>query len=366
MFKRNFAAIVLILCASSINAQMWLPENPQGSAAIIGGKTTLEETLGDVALKDKLLNLHFSVAYYDDTDISSGKVTREVVEDHDLIVASESSSSSRLRHLLRWDFSTPTINMEPLSVQNNHHKMELIQAVATGNGWMLKTDENANKIKILDGDHPLAAGFPSGQVLDAITNPQEYVAEFPFSEGIIGYMVNDIGVIPIASFNTTDGDTALVICGIEVGTLNMDSVAFHARYVQFNLHSNTVPTWTESTDSLFTAAIKWVLEPATNVEQRESIKPPHEFTLYQNYPNPFNPNTVIEFGLKRAQKIQLEIFDILGKKVRTLADGDFNSGKHSVNWDGKNEQGKNLPSGVYYYSLTSSFEKVVQKMTLLK
>ena len=313
-----------------------------------------------------MLNLQFGVDYYDDSDMEDGRAPREVIENHDLIVVSESASSSRLRQLMRWDFSTPTINMEPASVQNNHHKLELIHAVATGNGWMLKTDENANKIKILDGDHPLAAGFPANEVLEAITNPAEYIAEFPFSEGIIGYMVDDIGVIPIASFNTADGDTALVICGIEVGTLNVDSVRFNERYVQFNIHSNTVPNWTESIDSLFVAAINWVLAEPTKVEDRRAMETPQGFQLYQNYPNPFNPSTVIEFDLKMEQEIQLEIFDIVGKKVRHLAGGNFQSGNYSLTWDGKNDVGEVLPAGVYLYSLTTPLEKRVRKMTLLK
>jgi hypothetical protein len=366
MFKSIFVGLFVMLFAGICWSQMWIPENQQGTAAIIGGKKTLEETAGDVALRDKLLNLHFAVDYYDDSDISESRVTGEVVGAHDLIIASESSSSSRLRHLMRWGFSTPTINMEPASVQNSHHKLELIHAVATGNGWMPKRDENGNKFKILDTDHPLAAGFPAGQVLEVIPNPEEYVTQYPFAEGILGYMVDDIGVIPIASFNTPDGDTALVICGIEVGTLNVDSVRFNERYVQFNFHSNTVPTWKAPIDSLFVAAINWVLASPTKVADSRAIETPKDFRLFQNYPNPFNPTTAIEFDLKKPQKIQLEIFNIVGKKMRTLANENFNSGRHSLVWDGKNDFGENLPSGIYLYALESPYEKVVRKMTLVK
>ena len=366
MRKLRLSALGLILFSINLCAQMWSPENPIGTAAIIGGKDSIEKSIGDIALKDKLLGMQFSVDYYDDTDVEGGVVPREDVQNHDFIVASESASSSRLRQLRRWEFSTPTINMEPASVQNNHHKLELIYAVATGNGWMLKTDENATKIKILDGAHPLSAGYSTGDVLEVITDHEQYLADFPFAEGIIGYMVDDIGVIPIASFNTANGDTALVICGIEVGTVQVDTIAFQARYVQFNVHSNTVPTWTEATDSLFKAAINWVLAPPTNVDAKNEIIKPAEFTLRSNYPNPFNPSTLIEFDLRNTQDIELEIYNIAGKKVRSLISAELAGGKHSVIWDGTDQRGELLPSGIYYYSLSSNYGKDVKKMTLLK
>ena len=88
---------------------------------------------------------------------------------------------------------------------------------------------------------------------------------------------------------------------------------------------------------------------------------PAEFTLFQNYPNPFNSTTVISFHLPQTQLIVLELFDINGKKIKTLLKGILGSGSHSVTINGNN-----LSSGVYYYSLSSKLAKRVKKCILVK
>ncbi len=90
-------------------------------------------------------------------------------------------------------------------------------------------------------------------------------------------------------------------------------------------------------------------------------KYPAGFQLFQNYPNPFNSSTVITFSLSQTQAIFLELFDIKGKRIKTLFSGVLNSGLHSVTIDGTN-----LSSGVYYYALTTSQKKSVKKCVLVK
>ena len=73
---------------------------------------------------------------------------------------------------------------------------------------------------------------------------------------------------------------------------------------------------------------------------------PTDFYLKQSYPNPFNPETTIVFGLANAAEIRLEIFNIIGQKVRTLVDTKFSSGAYSFRWEGKNDAGKKVASGI--------------------
>jgi hypothetical protein len=75
------------------------------------------------------------------------------------------------------------------------------------------------------------------------------------------------------------------------------------------------------------------------------------YALDQNYPNPFNPETAIHYRLPSAGTVQLEIYDILGHKVRTLVDKQMQSGSQSIRWNGTDESGKNVPSGVYVYRI---------------
>jgi hypothetical protein len=94
---------------------------------------------------------------------------------------------------------------------------------------------------------------------------------------------------------------------------------------------------------------------------------PTEFVLGQNYPNPFNPTTNIEFGLPKAASVTLEIYNVLGMKVRTLLSGSMMSAAyHNVTWDGRADNGTQVTSGVYVYRLTAESFVSTMKMLLTK
>ncbi len=76
---------------------------------------------------------------------------------------------------------------------------------------------------------------------------------------------------------------------------------------------------------------------------------PTEFSLGQNYPNPFNPSTTIRFALPEPARVVLTVYDILGRQVKSLVDGHQEAGVRSVEWDGTNESGVRVVSGVYFY-----------------
>ena len=97
---------------------------------------------------------------------------------------------------------------------------------------------------------------------------------------------------------------------------------------------------------------------------------PRDWMLYQNYPNPFNPTTTIEFDVPElASKIPhaaIQIFNILGQRVRTIERGIFDAGRYSVKWDGMNENGVRVASGVYFYRLLAGDYVSTKKMVMLK
>jgi len=94
---------------------------------------------------------------------------------------------------------------------------------------------------------------------------------------------------------------------------------------------------------------------------------PTNFSLEQNYPNPFNPTTDIAFSIAKSSAVQLEIFNVLGQRVRTLVDKKMAPGSYTLNWDSRNESGERVGSGVYFYRLTTDagFLKT-RKMILLR
>jgi len=94
---------------------------------------------------------------------------------------------------------------------------------------------------------------------------------------------------------------------------------------------------------------------------------PTEFVLSKNFPNPFNPATSIKFSLPVAGQVTLKIYNTLGQEIVTLLDGVEKQAGHSVViWDGKDQLGRQVPSGIYLYRLTAGTAVLTRKMTLLK
>jgi hypothetical protein len=88
--------------------------------------------------------------------------------------------------------------------------------------------------------------------------------------------------------------------------------------------------------------------------------------LSQNYPNPFNPSTAIRFDIDRSEKVILQIYNNEGRLITTLIDNHMNAGSHEVSWNGKNDDGLTVASGVYYYILKTDGFVTSRKMTFIR
>ncbi len=93
---------------------------------------------------------------------------------------------------------------------------------------------------------------------------------------------------------------------------------------------------------------------------------PTEFSLRQNYPNPFNPTTIIEYSLPRDENVELIVFNSLGQTVKALHSGEQLAGNHQVQWDGRDEQGQPVGSGVFFYRIKMGDFVRTHKMILLR
>lgn len=107
-----------------------------------------------------------------------------------------------------------------------------------------------------------------------------------------------------------------------------------------------------------------ILEIVTNIKRISTL--PTGFDLQQNYPNPFNPSTTISYSLDKPGRARLEIFDITGRRVRTMVDKYSAAGSYSVIWDGNDGAGAGVASGVYVYRLTHAGTTISKKMQLVK
>ncbi|GEM_PF-2103626 len=93
---------------------------------------------------------------------------------------------------------------------------------------------------------------------------------------------------------------------------------------------------------------------------------PRKFALHPNIPNPFNPTTTISFELPERCDVNLEIYDLLGNKVITLANEELTAGEHRITWDGEDSYGRTAPSGVYFYRIKAGENSATRRMLLLK
>jgi len=93
---------------------------------------------------------------------------------------------------------------------------------------------------------------------------------------------------------------------------------------------------------------------------------PSVAALHQNYPNPFNPSTEIRFDIPTARDVQLRIYNQLGQTVRTLVDNRMKAGTYALEWDGQDQMGRSVASGVYFYNLEAGDFNQIRKMTLVK
>ena len=115
-----------------------------------------------------------------------------------------------------------------------------------------------------------------------------------------------------------------------------------------------------------TVKLSGVAVSAVGIDDFSQRHLPQRFTLYPNYPNPFNPTTTIRFDMPKEVRTTIRVYDLLGREVRTLTDRSYGPGTHSVVWDGKDEQGKLLPSGEYFVRMQAGDFVAVRKVLLLK
>ena len=93
---------------------------------------------------------------------------------------------------------------------------------------------------------------------------------------------------------------------------------------------------------------------------------PATFALAQNYPNPFNPSTTINFQLPSDELVELKIYNRIGQEVRTLVNSSYQAGNHKVVWDGKNNRGRSVASGMYIYKIKAGKYTKSMKMNLIR
>jgi hypothetical protein len=161
-----------------------------------------------------------------------------------------------------------------------------------------------------------------------------------------------------ATVNNSDGTFSLWLCD---GSWTLDPPTIPSRIAP------SAPTLTIANlpDSVKTANMLYS-SPADVNDGSAGNALPKAFALKQNYPNPFNPSTQINYELPTAGHVELAVYDLLGRRVAMLVNEEKSAGRYTATWDGTDENGSNLASGIYFYRISSGTFSDTKKMIFLK
>ena len=128
---------------------------------------------------------------------------------------------------------------------------------------------------------------------------------------------------------------------------------------------NNLPTdWSAQITNDFTNLVLKFIYDGTSEEEIVIINSGN--VLHPNYPNPFNPSTTISFETVKDGNVQIDIYNVRGQRINTLLNDNLKSGLHIIEWNGKDDNGSNVASGIYFYRLRTEEETIVRRMVMMK
>ena len=205
------------------------------------------------------------------------------------------------------------------------------------------------------------AGFPSSGIASdntiyfSVTQPESATPDT--NSAILPFNVHYAEISPY---------TGAVAYGGIVSVGDTTYNAIYGQTPQFVTDDGPGITWSQMVNSLHPTDIYYRhKDTLLAIKEKKTITTPSPITLYQNYPNPSKKKTMIRFTLSNNTNISLNIYDISGRLVKTLAKGIPGAGSYFVVWDGKNEEGKEVPGGVYLYTLRAGAYKETRKLLLI-
>ncbi|MCC6962701.1 MAG: S8 family serine peptidase [candidate division Zixibacteria bacterium] len=164
---------------------------------------------------------------------------------------------------------------------------------------------------------------------------------------------------------TSTGNTTLKVNGATLGSYNFGSAPSGLVGIGYSrANSNFDNFCVGASSSLEGPVDQSVVEIGEPITKTDPL--PHSFELSQNYPNPFNPTTTIKYFLPEVANVELVIVNVMGQTVRTLVNAMQAPGEHSVMWDGRDQSGVAVASGIYLYKMRAGDFTETRKMVLMK
>ena len=187
------------------------------------------------------------------------------------------------------------------------------------------------------------------------------------STRMLGLVVNNLGIenLTVSNILLTNADFSVTPTQFNLGSGNQQSlqVSFTPSQAGFSSGLLRVISNDPVPDTL-DIYLSGIGEGVSGIEDIATL--PKTFEVHQNFPNPFNPTTTINFELPRSSAVKLVVYNLVGQRVRTLVNSQIEAGRHRVIWDGRNDSGFSVASGIYIYRFEAENYSKVMKMILMK
>ncbi|MCX8010038.1 MAG: T9SS type A sorting domain-containing protein, partial [Ignavibacteria bacterium] len=164
----------------------------------------------------------------------------------------------------------------------------------------------------------------------------------------------------LTSYNITVTDEFFV--GLLYDGVNRPAFGFDPANNGRAWDKDTSGNWTAWNETYFMRA---KIKTTTSIAELDN-KIPKDFSISQNFPNPFNPQTKIKYSLPKGEYVKIKVFDVNGKEVAELVNNYQSPGNYTVEWNGRNNFGQQVSSGIYFYQIEAGKYKETKKMTLIK
>ncbi len=190
-----------------------------------------------------------------------------------------------------------------------------------------------------------------------------YTAYLQFWNGSV-LKDGDYGTVEVSG-NMTDWTQKYTISGSNFGEIVTFDVTEYKEtgvYIRFLIQTNE----SDVSQGWFIDDMQLLVDTLIVLSNKDIVHLPMDYNLYQNFPNPFNPVTRIHYDVPVESQINIEIYDLLGRRVKTLFNNTRTPGRYSIIWNGKDKFGKSVSAGVYFYQLQTTNYVQTRKMVLLK
>jgi hypothetical protein len=256
--------------------------------------------------------------------------------------------------------------------QNNLTSTQSAELMNTWCGTVLHSDPNAWSYYDLTGGRvaggtvtPVITGTSAGPFYHLGIADQWYAfGGCPIINQFDVLDVTENGVV-FAEYPPYGVYTSLPAC---IGSVKQNAGGYNVSTLWFG-HSfmyirPVAPTSPPIRNHIFQDAWEWFLNPTEGDITGDDV--PRANKLSQNFPNPFNPATMIKFDVKEKGVVSLKIYNVAGQLVKTLVNGTKDAGSYSVTWDGTNNRGAKVASGVYFYKFNATGFEQTKKMVMLR